>query len=58
MRVEYIIPVVGLLTVFGAIAFMWWEFQQNIKEWKASQDEIDEWFEQRKVYWENNKRNT
>lgn len=55
MRIEYIIPVLGLLVVFGAIAFMWWELQQNIKDWKASQDEINEWFEQRNVYWDSKK---
>lgn len=34
---------------------MWWELQQNIKDWKASQDEINEWFEQRNVYWDSKK---
>lgn len=53
MRIEYIIPVLGLLVVFGAIAFMWRELQQNIKDWKASQQDIADWFESRKVYWEN-----
>lgn len=56
MRLEYIIPVMGLLVVIGFLIFMWCELEQNIKEWKASQDDIDEWFEQRKIYWENKRK--
>lgn len=56
MKVEYIIPILGLLAVFGFIAFMWIELQQNIKEWKVSQDEIDAWLEQRKIYWDNKRK--
>lgn len=56
MKIEYIIPVMGLLVVIGFLIFMWCELEQNIKEWKASQDDIDEWFEQRKIYWENKRK--
>lgn len=49
MKIEYIIPVMGLLVVIVFLIFMWCELEQNIKEWKASQDDIDEWFEQRKI---------
>ena len=49
MTNKYAVKIIGSI---GSIAFMWWELQQSIKEWKAPQNEIDEWFEQRKVYWE------
>jgi len=56
MKVEYIIPVMGLLVVIVFLIFMWCELEQITKEWKASQDDIDEWFEQRKIYWENKRK--